>query len=489
MPSVALPLATFAGVIFEIPHRTALFLLLAATVLYAFLYLGAEPYHVGDESRGGINALEMLTNGDWVNLHYMGAPDEVRAKPPFLIWCISGSMALFGKTAFALRFPSAVAITLAFYVLFQLITLYRSPGFALVVGLVLLSVPGLVGWHVGRTGDFDALLLLFLLSGLLFVLRYLDFGHRWDMLPAGVFWGFAFLTKGLAMGALVPGLTVYLLLTGRLGATLRDPRFWAGVGVFLLFPLFWFTVVQLYGATWEDPPYTGENVFERLIVHDIWERFTRTDFEGRESTSRYDYILYSLDKMFNVWNFAFFGFLLYGLYQWMLLRGKTLEWLRRRPLLLLSLSLWFPYAVILSLTTQALRQYIVPVLPFVGIATVFGFVYVHRRFPKVRYIFAGVLVFTLGRRLYEITHPRAEPPIVAVLPEIGAADRVYVELDALANDELYYVYLANQEGLTFNPPEDWFAPDYLIVRKDSSALGERADRQVIFETEEGLILR
>ncbi|WP_116105991.1 ArnT family glycosyltransferase [Lewinella sp. IMCC34191] len=473
----------------ELSRRTALALLLGLTLLYAFLYLGAEPYHVGDESRGGINALEMLANGDWVNLHYMGAPDEVRAKPPLLIWCISGSMALFGQTAFALRFPSAVAITIAFYVLFQIITLYRSPGFALVVGLVLLSVPGLVGWHVGRTGDFDALLLLFLLSGLLFILRYLDFGFRRDMLAAGFFWGFAFLTKGLAMGAMVPGLVVYLLLTERLGSTLRDSRFWAGIGVFLLFPLFWFTVVQLYGATWEDPQYTGDNVFERLIVHDIYERFTKTDFEGRETTSQYDYILYSLDKMFNLWNFAFFAFLFYGIYRWALLRGQAVEWLRRRRLLLLSLCLWFPYAVILSLTTQALRQYIVPVLPFVGIATVFGFEYVYRRLPAIRYVFAGLLVFTLGRRLYEFAHPRPEPPIVEFLPEIREADRVYVELAALANDELYYVYLANQEALEFTPPDNASAPDYLIVRKDSSSIEDVYDRQVIFESETGLIFR
>jgi 4-amino-4-deoxy-L-arabinose transferase-like glycosyltransferase len=479
--------ATFAPVIPAISHRTGLILLFLGALAYAFLNLGGEPYHEGDEARGGINALEMRTTGDLVNLRYMGAPDEVRAKPPLLIWCISASMEVFGPTPFALRFPSAVAITLAFLVLFQLITLYRSPGFALLTGLVLLSVTGMAGWHVGRTGDFDAILLLFLLTGLYFVLRYLDLGHRWAMVPAGFFWGLAFLTKGLAMGALFPGMFLYLLLTRRLGKVLSDGRFWVGVGVWLLFVGGWYAVVDRYGATWEEPLYTGENVFERLIVHDIWERFTQPNFEGRTTTSKFTYFLSSLDRTFNLWNYPFFGFLLYGLYRSYSLRGRALDWLRRRPLLLLSLCLWFPYAMLLSLTPQALRQYIVPVLPFVGIATVWGFVHFERKREWVRYLFYGLLVFTLVRHMYEIYTPRGEPPIVKVLPEVRAAERVYVELDALANDELYYVYLANQEALLFDSTRVDESVDLLILRHDSPLRERAGTRDAIFSGRKGKI--
>jgi 4-amino-4-deoxy-L-arabinose transferase-like glycosyltransferase len=481
---------TFAVVIPAISHRTGLLLLLVCAAAYAFLNLGGEPYYVGDESRGGINALEMLATGDLVNLRYMGAPDEVRAKPPLLIWCISLSMQVFGQTAFALRFPSALAITLVFGVLFQLITLYRSAGFALLTGLVLLSVNGMAGWHVGRTGDFDAILLLFLVSGLYFTLRYLDFGVRWAMLPAGLFFGLAFLTKGLAMGAPVPGLLLYLLLTKRFGQVLRDGWLWAGIGVYLIFVAGWYTAVQLYGATWEEPTYTGENVFERLIVHDIYERFTQPDFEGRTATSKPTYILSSLDKMFNLWNWAFFGLLLYGLYRTVRMGvGRALGWLRERPLLLFSLCLWFPYALILNFTTHALQQYIVPVLPFVGIATVWGFVHLDRRYRAARYVFYGLLVFTLCRHMYEIYTPRPDPPIVEALPVVERAERVYVELDALANDELYYVYLANQEALLFDSSEIDEAVDLLILRHDSPLLDRARTRDAVFAGEYGVIYR
>ena len=474
----------------NITYRGGLIALLCCTALYAFWMLGAHPYFVGDESRGGINALEMLRNGDWVNLHYSNAPDAVRSKPPMLIWAISGSMLLFGKTAFALRFPSAVAIVIAFFFMYRIVCLYRKPAFALLVGLVGLSVRGLVGWHVGRTGDFDAMLLMFLLAGMFYLLRYLDFGRQRAIYAAGLFWGLAFLVKGPAMGALVPGMALYLLFSRRFVSTIRRGSFWGGVAVFSIFPIFWFSMVQFYGVHWENPEYTGSNVFERLFVHDLYERFTQTDFEGRRDTSGYDFILYSLDKMFNLWNYAFFGFLLYGLVRFVRNRHRTWQWITapERRILLLSLSLWFPYAVFLSLITQALRQYIVPALPFVVVATIYGFYWLWEKFPWTKYLFAGLLLFTLGRRFYEISTPRPEPVVVEYLPKIEAADRVFVEADALANDELYYVYLSNQRALHFDSTDLQGPFDYVILRDSSRRYDAFSDMKTVGKTRVGRVL-
>ena len=471
----------------KLSYRRGLLILLPLTALYAFWMLGAHPYFVGDESRGGINALEMLANGDWVNLHYSGAPDAVRSKPPMLIWAISGSMTLFGKTAFALRFPSAVAIVVAMFFVYRIVCLYCRPIFALLVGLVLLSVRGMVGWHVGRTGDFDALLLMFLMAGVFFLLRYLDHDRPRAIYAAGLSWGLAFLVKGPAMGALLPGIVLYLLLTERFRSTLQRKSFWGGLAILLLFPVFWFTTVQLYGVQWENPEYTGSNVFERLFVHDLYERFTQTDFEGRRDTSGYDFILYSLDKMFNLWNYAFFGFLLYGLYRFIRNRTGVWRWITapERRLLLLSLCLWFPYAVFLSLITQALRQYIVPALPFVAIVTVWGVVWLGNRFSWTHYLFAGLLLFTLGRRFYEISTPRPEPVVVQYLPKIAGASRVFIEADALANDELYYVYLSNQGALHFDSTDLRGPFDYVVLRDSSWRYEEFSEMKLMGKTRVG----
>ena len=72
-----------------------LFLSLFAAILLALLAYNV-PVHEWDESRNGINAIEMLGNGDWLNLHYAGKVDTWNAKPPLLIWCIALSFKIFG---------------------------------------------------------------------------------------------------------------------------------------------------------------------------------------------------------------------------------------------------------------------------------------------------------------------------------------------------------------------------------------------------------
>ena len=463
-------------------------LLLIITTLYAFLCLGAEPIYLGDEARGGINALEMMRNGDYINLHFAGAPDAVRSKPPLFIWMVVASMRLFGENAFALRFPAAVCVVGAFFFIYRIIRLYCSSRFALAVGLVLLSVRGLVGWHVGRTGDFDAPMLLFLMAGVWFLLRWLDFGKRNALFGTSICWGIAFFVKGPAMGALLPGLILYLLLTPRFLTVLKNGRFWTASLLFSLFPIAWFLLIQHYGVTWTDAEYTGRNAFERLFVHDLYERFTEADFERRTATSSYDYILYSLDKMFNLWNYLFFGWIGYGIFRGIKQPSATLAWLRARPLLLLSLCLWFPYAIILSSTTHALQQYIVPVLPFVGIATAWGADWLYRKRSWMGYLFVGLLLFTLGRRLYEITHPRPELKIVRYLPEMEGANRIFVETDALKHNELLYLYFANREALHFDSTDLGGDFDYLFLRRESPRR-DRFDAEKIGTLEVGEIWR
>ena len=88
----------------------------------------------------------------------------------------------------------------------------------------MLSVRAVIGFHVGRTGDFDAVLLAFLLAGLYFFLLYFDFEQPRALYLAALFWGLAFLTKGPAMAVLWPGLGLYIVLQKRLKELLLDRK-------------------------------------------------------------------------------------------------------------------------------------------------------------------------------------------------------------------------------------------------------------------------
>ena len=69
-------------------YKTLLLLLMIVS-FFAFFRLGDHLIQDWDESRHGINAIEMLQNGDWVNLHFKGQPDDWNIKPPLTIWAIA----------------------------------------------------------------------------------------------------------------------------------------------------------------------------------------------------------------------------------------------------------------------------------------------------------------------------------------------------------------------------------------------------------------
>lgn len=77
---------------------------------FCFWKLGADPLNEWDEPRRGVNAMELLQNGDLVNMYYGGKPDTWHAKPPLMVWLIAISFKVFGYNEFALRLPSALQV-------------------------------------------------------------------------------------------------------------------------------------------------------------------------------------------------------------------------------------------------------------------------------------------------------------------------------------------------------------------------------------------
>lgn len=393
-------------------------LLLAILVISAaFFKLGEPPLYEWDESHTVINAIEMLQNGDFINLHYVSEPDELRAKPPFFIWLVAASFELFGASTFSLRLPSALFILVAFFFIYRLIRLYQDATFAFYTGLILVAVRGIIGYHVGRTGDFDAMLLAFLMGGTYYFLQYLDFQKEKAIYPAALFFGLAFMTKGPAMAVLLPGLALYVLLRQRISYLLAKRSFWTGLLLASLFPLAWFLSIHFYGVTVEQPKYAGANAFERMFLYDLWERFTSNTFEDERVTADSFYFFRCLEEGFRYWNYAFYVIVLGAIYRFFFRlpfrsffknRFKTstesvhtIGTILQRDenrLLLLSVCIWLTLGLFLSVVTTAKWWYLAPAIPFVAITTYNGLHWLQHRYQVVRWVFFVLLLFTIGKR-------------------------------------------------------------------------------------------
>lgn len=355
-------------------------LLMAA--FFVFFRLGQAPVEQWDEAHTGINAIEMLNNGDWINLYFGGEPDRIRAKPPLVIWMVAANFSLYGYSAFSLRLHSAIATIFIFFFLYQIVRLYQPPLFAFAVCLIVLSVRGIIGFHVGRNGDFDAVLIAFLFSGLYFFLRYLDFMRYHDIYIAALCWGLAFWTKGPAFAILFPGLMLYIILDGRLRHVLRLREIYKAAGIMILFPLIWYLIVHFWGHQLEDPLVSGQNAFERMFLYDLRDRFTNTTFEGKTETTDPLFLWYVLRENFRYWDLVFYAVLLGTLLRKLLSGLPNWEPMRYR-LLLLSVCCWVPLAILLSLATATKFWYFAPAIPFVAITTVSGLWWLYQKYPKV----------------------------------------------------------------------------------------------------------
>lgn len=376
-------------------------LLLMIVSFFAFFRLGDHLIQDWDESRHGINAIEMLQNGDWVNLHFKGQPDDWNIKPPLAIWAIALSYTIFGTNELALRIPSALAIILAFFFLYKIIRLHQSEQFAFFTCLILVTVKGWIGYHVGRTGDTDAMLVTFLMGGTFFFLKFLGTTKEVNILFSALFFGLAFLTKGFAMMVFAPSILLFSFFTQKLQFLFSKKITYLALILFLLFPIGWLWIKTQYGISFPENSELKNNDFTSIIFYDLAERFSNPEFvDPNDLPSKLFFFSY-LDTRFNLWNYFFYLGIL-GVLLSYLLKKTNIEQIfskLKSPLILVSICWTTPLILFQSFANLQHHWYLAPALPFIAILTYEIVFLLKKQFPFFKYIFFGTLVFTLFRQI------------------------------------------------------------------------------------------
>jgi 4-amino-4-deoxy-L-arabinose transferase-like glycosyltransferase len=212
-------------------------LFLVACSFVFLMNLGVPPIQMWDESRLAVNALEMALNGNLIVTHFEGSPDMWNTKPPLLIWMIALCMKIFGYNEFALRLPSALAAMSTAIIIFILASKYlKDLKISLVSGLVLITSYGFIGYHTGRSGDYDALLVLWIT---IYSLSYFIYLHSNEQKTQNFYWSIAtvtiilaVLTKGIAGILPLPGILLYTAYQKKMGKLLFSSRFYISLILF-----------------------------------------------------------------------------------------------------------------------------------------------------------------------------------------------------------------------------------------------------------------
>lgn len=179
-----------------------------------FYKIGCVPIQNYDESRHGVSAYEMLQTGDPIVTTYNYETDYINLKPPLSEYIIALGYRIFGYNTLGFHFFSGVSwIVIAIgYTIYA----HRRMGkkSAIWVLFTFSAMRKLYEHHGPRTGDADAIFLLFFAYGLLFLICYNE-GNVKYLYGSCLCFSLCFLSKSLHAGVLAVPIVAYVFLYDR----------------------------------------------------------------------------------------------------------------------------------------------------------------------------------------------------------------------------------------------------------------------------------
>jgi len=317
----------------------ALVILAIACWLVLFRNLGAAPMQLWDEVRLANNAIEMVDSGDLLVTRYDGKPEDWNTKPPLQIWLEAGSVKLLGIENLAFRLPSALAALATVLLLFAFTRReLGDPWSALLTVLLLLTAGGYVLVHCARNGEYDAMLVLWLLASSLAWFRFVRRPDEqlWLWLTA-LFVVLAVYTKGVQGLMFLPGLLLYTVAAHRFRAVFRQTRVYAAAAL----------AVLVIGAYYGVREHLQPGYLRAVWDNELFGRYAVVNEEHSGGVLDYAALL-------NWWAVL----VLFSLPLLVLMKGKD------RAVGVFAIVVSASYFVVISLSKTKLEWYVAPVFPF-----------------------------------------------------------------------------------------------------------------------------
>jgi len=328
-------------------------LLIMGGILSYFIFfhkLDANSIENWDEARYANSSFEMLQNKNFIVPYYNGSPEIWSVKPPLMNWIQVFFMKIFGPNELAVRLPSAIAALLTMLLIIWFCFRHlNSKQLGYFSALVLITSAGFIGYHVARTGDFDALLTLFTTSLLIFFILYLETEKTKYIYIFGLSILFAGITKGIAGFLFFPALFIIAVLYKKLISILKNKHFYISCISALTLILLLYFLREL-----QSPGY-----LKLVWKEELGGRFG-TIIEGHQGPWNY-----YIDNL-NIWQFNYWiiPFLLGVL----IILFRTNEIVKSKSKIFYSFVIAITlYLFIISKADTKLAWYTAPIFPFISI--------------------------------------------------------------------------------------------------------------------------
>jgi 4-amino-4-deoxy-L-arabinose transferase-like glycosyltransferase len=346
---------------------------------YFFVNLNAIPIRIWDEARLANSALDMYLNGFSLVPRFNKQPDMWSTKPPLTIWIQALFMKLAQPNEWAVRLPSAIATLFTGIALWGFCrTYFKNHWQGFIAASVFATTFAWVYIHAGRTGDYDALLTLFITIYSFTIFLFIQNGQRRMLYLFWIALTLAVLTKGIAGMLFLPGIAVFMIFSGRVKLLLTQKAFYTGL-------IFFTATIAGY--------YIGREAINPGYIKAVWEnelggRYLNTLEEHSHAFSYY------FDNMFT-WRYPTWKFLVIPGFVAGFFNVSKLT----RTFTVFNLSVSFCYLLIISAAKTKLEWYDLPVYVFFAlqIAILFFFCYdlLHHAILKIPFT-ARILFFIVS---------------------------------------------------------------------------------------------
>lgn len=217
-------------------RKYLLVILLSSVALFTiFPRLESLPLREWDESRQAASAYEMYDTGNYLVATFDYKADLWNTKPPFLLWLQVLSMKIFGVGVLAIRLPSAIAMLLSAFALFYFFTKLKKPLSGFFSALVFVCSKGLIYYHCGRSGDYDSLMILFIILYCGFFYLFTRLHKNKYLILFFVFLTLACFSKGIQGVIPLGGIFIFALFTNNFIPFLKNKNTYIGIAIFILF--------------------------------------------------------------------------------------------------------------------------------------------------------------------------------------------------------------------------------------------------------------
>jgi 4-amino-4-deoxy-L-arabinose transferase-like glycosyltransferase len=324
-------------------------LIMITSFINIFYNIGTYPFNSWDEARHGVNAYEMIKRNNYIINTYSYKDDYWNLKPPLGYWLIVLGYRIFGFNALGLRFFSAIAALVTIAAIAYYTLLHYGKLSSLISTAVLTTTTPFILDHCARSGDADALFVMFFTLSMLSI--SLTHRNRNYLYASGLFFALAFLSKSWHSGNILIIIFIYLLLTLRYNKLSHKD-----ILIFFIccaFPIMIWALLRFN----QD----GFSFFKHMVGYDLIAR-TTSPLEGHTGTIFY--YIEVLQKSYFYWFLVFMSTLLCGT---SLLTPINYTVQRRANIYLFLLWILIPFMVFTKASTK-IYWYILPIYPAFAIS-------------------------------------------------------------------------------------------------------------------------